>query len=190
MDNYQMTWYMQEIAMHSYGAEHDAERLLAILEDPGTIQSRLVWFHLSSLLAHAAMISKFLAPISRSAAARGADLKAALGVAAASEVLSRNARDNSEHFDERMDNWVEDGAQTIMEVVVPNRQGFNFLAREGTRIRRVLLKDELIYVSENRDGSRFELELRPLIEETTRIGRQALQWIEDNSPYAFIYPGR
>lgn len=96
MDNYQVTWCMQEIAMHSYGAEHDAERLLALLDDPATIQSRLVWFHLSSLLAHAAMISKFLDPVSRSAATRGAELKAALGVAAGSEVLPRNARDNTD----------------------------------------------------------------------------------------------
>lgn len=89
-----------------------------------------------------------------------------------------------------MDSWVEGGVQQILEVVVPNRRGLDYLARERTRIRRVLLKDELVYISDNRDGTRFELELRPMIEEATRIGWQALQWIEDNSPYVFIYPGR
>jgi hypothetical protein len=181
---------MQEISMHAYGVEVDNQRMGYLLDDAGTIQSRLVWFHLSSLLSHAAMISKIVSPISRNAVAtdRSNAIKAAIGIAGDSEVLPRNARDNTEHFDERMDNWVSADANEILEIVLPNRNGYNYLGRAETRIRRVLLKEEYVFVSENRDGSKFELDLHPLLDEIRRIGVESQRWIRDKSPYAFIYP--
>lgn len=190
MNDRHLTWYMQEISMHVYGAEVDLKRIHELLDKNETIQSRLVWFHLASFLSHAGMISKLISPVSRDAAAnaRGAVLKATLNVAATSEVLPRNARDNTEHFDERIDNWVSANATDIMEIVLPNRDGYNFLRGDEKRVRRVLLKQELVFISENRDGSKFELELKPLVQEVGRIGDEATKWLNTKSPYHFVYP--
>lgn len=190
MNERHLTWYMQEIAMHAYGAEVDMGRIHELLDSHETIQSRLVWFHLASFLSHVGMISKLVSPISRDAAAnaRGAALKSELNVAATSEVLPRNARDNTEHFDERIDNWVSANATDIMEVVLLDRGGYIYLRGDEKRVRRVLLKHELVFISENRDGSKFELELKPLVKEVARIGDEATKWINTKSPYHFTYP--
>ena len=190
MNDYHLTWYMQEISMHAYGAEVDMKRIHELLDRHDTIQSRLVWFHLASFLSHVGMISKLVSPISRDPAtnARGAALKAALNVAATSEVLPRNARDNTEHFDERIDNWVSANATDIMEIVLPDRGGYDYLRGDEKRIRRVLLNQELIFISENRDGSKFELELKPMVQEVARIGDEATTWTNTKSPYHFVHP--
>lgn len=190
MNDYQLTWYMQEVSMHSYGAEFDMKRIDDLLSNSEMIQSRLVWFHLSSFLSHVGMISKLVSPISKDASAntRGNALKAALGVSATSEVLPRSARDNTEHFDERIDNWVSANASDIMEIVLPDRDGYNFMRGDEKRVRRVLLKQEYVFMSENRDGSKFELELKPLVQEVARIGHEATMWINTKSPYHFVYP--
>ena len=180
---------MQEVAMHAYGAEVDMKRIQELLVRPETIKSRLVWFHLASFLSHVGMISKLVSPISRdaTATARGSALKAALNVAVTSEVLPRNARDNTEHFDERIDNWVYANAEEIMEIVLPNRDGYNYLRVNEKRVRRILLNQEFVFISENRDGSKFELELNSLVREVARIGNEATNWIKAKSPYHFIY---
>jgi hypothetical protein len=190
MDDYQLTWYMQEISMHAYGSDIDMKCIDNLLTDPEMIQSRLVWFHLSSFLSHVGMISKLVSPISKDAIAkaRGSALKAALSVSTTSEVLPRSARDNTEHFDERIDNWVSANAGNIMEIVLPDRNGYNFMRGDEKRVRRVLLKQEYVFISENRDGSKFEVELRPLAEEVARIGNEATNWINTKSPYHFVYP--
>jgi hypothetical protein len=181
---------MQEVSMHAYGAEVDTKRMNEFLSNSETMQSRLVWFHLASFLSHVGMISKLVAPISKSAEAiaRGTALKALLKISQTSEVLPRNARDNTEHFDERIDNWVSSNAAEILEIVLPNRNGYQFIKANEKRVRRVLLLQENVFISENRDGSKFELELTPLTQEVTRICDEATNWINKNSPYHFIYP--
>lgn len=176
--------------MHAYGAEIDCKRIDELLLEPETVQSRLIWFHLASFLSHVGMISKLVSPISKDATAkaRSTALKTALNIAIESEILPRNARDNTEHFDERIDNWVSKDATDILEAVFPNRQGYQYLRGNDKRVRRVLLQQEYIYISENRDGSKFELEINPLINEIVRIGAESAKWINENSPYHFVYP--
>ncbi len=190
LDGYALTWYMHEICMHGLGAKIEYEKLNAALENDETHQTRLVWFHLTSLLSHSGMISKYLSPISKSvvAVARKNSLRGILGVGADSEVLPRDARDNVEHFDERMDNWVGGENQNFLEIVLADRAGFNFMRVSEKRVKRVLIFDELVFVSEKKDGSQFELSLRPLHDEVQRIAREASRWVAENSPYHFIYP--
>lgn len=178
--------------MHALGARREYHGLLAVLSDIQTQQSRLVWFHLTSFLHHAAMISKFLAPISKGEVtlARRAALRGALSVAADSEVLSRDARDNMEHFDERIDRWIEDKHPTIIEIVLPDRESYEYLGIADKRVKRLLVADELVFISERKDGTKFELALRPVYEEIGRIGRASDKWIGHNSPYVFLYPIR
>lgn len=192
MDDFEITWYMQELSMHSLGVEHEFMNMLQVASNPETRQQRLVWFHLTSCLAHAAMISKYLSPVRPQGVSRERKrtLRRLLEVADDSEILSRKARDNIEHFDERIDNWVGNDCGGILEVVLPNRGGYEFLDGDNKRIKRVLLAEELIFITENRDGSKLEIPLEPVVQEAKRIGSKAGDWIQDNSPYHFIYPGQ
>ena len=187
MNDYELTWYMQEISMHSLGAEIDFKHFLQTVKNEETRQTRTVWFHLTSFLSHAAMISKLVSPISP----RGVKiermnlLQEALNIESNSEVLPRNARDNVEHFDERIDNWIGADSSTLLEVVFPNRAGYDFMNVDEKRVKRILLLDELIFISETRNADKFELKLQPLFDEVKRIGDEAEAWIESTSPYNF-----
>jgi len=138
------------------------------------------------------MISKFLAPISKKevAQARRKAWRDALGVGAESEILPRDARDNIEHFDERMDGWIGDKNPTVLEIVVPTRAGYEFLRIADKRVKRLLIADELVFVSERRDNSKFELHLPPVYQEIERISQAVDKWMGNTSPYEFIYPRR
>lgn len=188
MNDYELTWYMQEISMHGLGAEIDFKHFLQAVKNEETRQTRIVWFHLTSFLSHAAMISKLVSPISP----RGVKiermnlLQEALNIESNSEVLPRNARDNVEHFDERIDNWIGADSSTLLEVVFPNRVGYDFMNVDEKRVKRILLLDELIFISETRNADKFELKLQPLFDEVKRIGNEAEAWIESTSPYNFI----
>ena len=190
MNDYELTWYMQEISMHGLGAEIDFKHFLQAVKNEETRQTRTVWFHLTSFLSHAAMISKLVSPISP----RGVKiermnlLQEALNIESNSEVLPRNARDNVEHFDERIDNWIGADSSTLLEVVFPNRTGYDFMNVDEKRVKRILLLDELIFISETRNADKFELKLQPLFDEVKRIRDEAEAWIESTSPYNFICP--
>ena len=190
MNDYELTWYMQEISMHGLGAEIDFKHFLQAVKNEETRQTRTVWFHLTSFLSHAAMISKLVSPISP----RGVKiermnlLQEALNIESNSEVLPRNARDNVEHFDERIDNWIGADSSTLLEVVFPNRAGYDFMNVDEKRVKRILLLDELIFISETKNADKFELKLQPLFDEVKRIGDEAEAWIESTSPYNFICP--
>jgi hypothetical protein len=114
-------------------------------------------------------------------------LRDKLNVTEQSNVLPRDARDNVEHFDERIDNWVGSDA-AILEIVLDNRAGYDYLRVPEKRVKRVLIQENLVFVSEKRDQTKFELELAPLYEELKRIGEAAQQWIDGDSPYNFVYP--
>ena len=175
IDDYEITWYMHEICMHSLGAHREYLHLEAALHDDRTRQTRIVWFHLTSFLSHSAMISKYLSPISKSdaAAARKQALQDRLGVDGASDVLPRDTRDNIEHFDERLDNWVGGNNQEILEIVLPKRADYNYLKVDQKRVKRVLILDEMAFISEKRDESKFQLDLAPLQAEVEQIGTAA-----------------
>jgi hypothetical protein len=176
--------------MHCAGAEIEYAEFLRKVEDERTKQTRLVWFHLTAFLSHAAMISKLVSPISSNpiAKARKNALREQLEIDEDSEVLPRSARDNIEHFDERIDGWVNSENQNILEIVIPNRESYKFLNVQNKRVRRVLIQEPLVFISEDRDGGQFELELVPLHAEIKRIKNMANQWIGQESPYYFLYP--
>lgn len=192
MDGHELTWYMHELMMHGLGVSRDFEQLQAALADPETRQTRIVWFHLTGFLSHAAMISKYLSPINPSGVkqVRMNALRSKLSVDDSSDILPRNARDNVEHFDERIDNWVGQEGQTILEIVLDDRSGYQYLRADQKRLKRVLLEKEMIFISENRDGSKLELRLHPLADESLRIADEAEKWVKNESPYHFIYPQR
>lgn len=177
--------------MHVLGADIAYQGLLATLANHESRQTRIVWFQLTSFLHHASMISKFVDPISTRevATARGKALQQALDVKEGSEVLPRRARDNIEHFDERIDRWLtNEERRSVMEIVVPTREGYDFLDIANKRVKRVLVADSLTFVSEAKDGTKFELSLEPIYKEIERIGRAAESWL-GGAPYGKIAPG-
>ncbi len=137
INDFELTWYMQEICMHCSGACMGYISLIDLLNDPKTIQSRITWFQLTSFLSHAAMISKYLSPISKGHVAimRKDLLRKTLEIPENSEVLSRDARDNIEHFDERIDNWVGSGHGKILEIVLLDRDTFMHLRGNENKIK-------------------------------------------------------
>lgn len=175
--------------MHGWGASRDFEALQAALADQDIRQTRIVWFHLTSFLSHAAMISKYLSPINPRGVkqTRMNVLRTKLGVDDFSNILPREARDNVEHFDERIDNWIGQDGHTILEMVLDDRSRYQYLRADQKRIKRILLEDEMIFISEKRDGSKLELALQPLFDEAQRIAAEAEKWLENESPYNFIY---
>lgn len=190
MNKEQITWFMQEIQMHCFGAEVAFKGLSEFISDPKTKQTRFVWFELNSFLAHSAMISKYLSPIYTSALKtdRKNSLREALKVDKDSDVLPRNARDNIEHFDERIDNWCTKDINTTLEMVFNDRKKYEFFNYDKKGVKRLLIMDEMIFISENRDGTRFELKLQPIFEEVMRIKEEAEQWLVVDSPYKYFYP--
>lgn len=190
LDNYKLTWYMHEICMHSLGAKIEFDQLASTLDNPDTRQTRLVWFHLTSFLSHSAMISKYLSPRldNEIAILRRQALRVSLKVDDDSEVLLREARNNIEHFDERLDNFVAGDNQNILEIVLPDHSSYEYLRVSEKRVKRVLIYDGMVFISEKKDSSHFQLCLRPLCDEVIRIWKEAEKWISGKSPYHFIYP--
>lgn len=189
LNGFEITWYMQEICMHALGARTEYGRLVAALASDNTRQTRAVWFHLTSFLAHSAMISKYLSPVSKNnvSEVRKKTLKGLLSVNDDSDVLPRDTRDNVEHFDERIDKWVG-RTQDIVEMVLLNRASHDLIRVAEKRVKRLLILDEMVFISERKGGSQFELSLVPLHKEVERIGVEAEGWILKASPYTFIYP--
>jgi len=189
MKDHELTWYMAEVSMHGLCAEMGFQHLTDTLDNPATRHTRSVWFHLSSFLLHAAMVSKYLDPVSPNKVKkeRMTGLRSRLNVTEQSNVLPRDARNNVEHLDERIDNWIGSDA-TILEIVLDNRAAYEHLSISEKRVKRVLIQEGLIFVSEKEDQSKFELELTPLYVELKRIGEAAQHWIDRDSPYHYVGP--
>lgn len=190
MDDYQLTWYIQDIAMHCYGASIYFNNLLEAISDPEIRQTRIVWFNLISFLSNTAMISKYISPTSPMddiKQERKNRIIKALQINQNSPIFDRETRDNIEHFDERIDNWVKDDAKNIIEIV-SDRNTYNFIVNRGKRIKRFLVMEELLFISENRQGNRTELYLEPLEKENQYIFKNAEKWLNECSPYHFIMP--
>jgi hypothetical protein len=190
LNDFEITWYMDEIRMHGMCAHIEYHHLCELLRNDRSRQTRLVWFALTAFLSHAAMMSKYLDPIGKGdvKSVRKDTLRQLLGVAAESDVIPRDARDNVEHFDERVDGWVGTDNVSILESVLPDRAAYQYLRVAEKRVRRVLLLNEMVFISEKRDQSKFQLDLTSLHAEVKRIGDAADTWINTKSPFHFIAP--
>lgn len=187
MDKYHLHWYTDEIEVHTASSISSYQQLLALLENYDTRQSRGVWFVLVSFLTHAAIVSKFLDPIKGDASTieRGNDLRAHLEVPEGSPILPRAARDNLEHIDERIDNWVERKEEALLEMVFPDREGFNHITSRKPAIRRVLIADEMVFISEDRNGVLVEVTLTPTYEAMRSLHAVCQHKLATESPYTY-----
>jgi hypothetical protein len=140
------------------------------------------------------MISKYMNPNSNSALskARASVLKASLEVVEASPIFSRNARNNVEHLDERIDLWIETGPERMLESVFVSRENYEFLNRSeeelrGWFIKRVYLIDEDTFISQGKNGLE-EIDLAALMNEVRRIEQTAVHVLSEDSTVTRVYP--
>ncbi len=188
MDKYHLYWFTDEIYLHVASADANYQNLLILLEDEERKQSRIVWLSLFSFLTHTAMVSKLLFPIGSDKAkeARGSDLRGYLDVAKDSPILLRNARDNLEHIDERIDGWVQRGDKKIIEMVFDDRDGFNYICKDDGAVRRVLIMDEMVFISEDRSGQRIETALVPIHDALKILLSKCTENLAKDMPYSLV----
>lgn len=187
MDKYHLHWFTDEIYLHSSSAIASYQHLQHLLGDSKTCQSRDIWFVLLSFLTHAAMVSKFLDPVGsdKDKKERGEILRGYLGVPSDSPILPRDARNNLEHIDERIDRWAQRGDTKIMEMVFDDRAGFDYIYENGGAIRRVLIAEEMIFISEDHEGHRTETALRPVFDSLSKLHSECAEKLRTDSPYHY-----
>ena len=136
MDDRRLYYYLMEIewqcetALSAFGAlpEPDPTRL-------GGIDADDVYRAVQAGMAAAANVSKMLC--SKKKAARADHLRAVFGVGDDSPIASRTLRNHFEHFDERLDRWIDEHAEK-RSIVNRNVQPMNEGIRAGVESGRVL----------------------------------------------------
>lgn len=188
MDKYHLHWFTDEIHIHTSSALASYMHMLHIAEKAETRQLRQVWFALLSFLTHAAMVSKLFDPIRRDNAKeqRSEALREHLQVAKGAAFLPREARDNLEHIDERIDRWVRSGDTKVIEMVFEDRPGFEYLVERGAAVRRVLILSEMVFISEDRNGNRIETALTPIFESLQTLHARCELKLRTESPYNYL----
>ncbi|WP_044036475.1 hypothetical protein [Octadecabacter arcticus] len=185
---------IEEVLVQTYLAIEAYNRLRETVANENTRQRREVWAYVQSALSHTTMISKYMNPNSNSALskARASVLKASLEVVEASPIFSRNARNNVEHLDERIDLWIETGPERMLESVFVSRENYEFLNRSeeelrGWFIKRVYLIDEDTFISQGKNGLE-EIDLAALMNEVRRIEQTAVRVLSEDSTVTRVYP--
>jgi hypothetical protein len=187
----QLHCYTDEVWLHSVIALGEFDAMVGFLDNPDTLQHRGVWVRLQAFLTHTGMVSKLFSPPTKDAVskARGESLSRHLNVTATSPLMNRDARNAIEHLDERMDNWLRGDTRAFLECVFPDRAALNFLSQSRTAIRRALILDEMVFVTEGKAG-REEAALLPLREELVRIVSKCMQRFKTDDPHSYVHPPR
>jgi hypothetical protein len=95
---------LSEIGHQARIAIRAAERLAAIERGLGPVD---IWSSIQLILVAAGSISKILWPVRDESAARGEILRGLLTIDASSPLYDRRFRNHFEHYDERVEDWLE-----------------------------------------------------------------------------------
>jgi hypothetical protein len=185
----QLHCYTDEVWLHSIIALNEFEAMRDMLSEPDYRQHRGVWVRLQAFLSHAGMVSKLFSPPTDYALskARGERLSQHLNVTSLSPLMDRTARNAIEHLDERMDNWLKNGKSGFLECVFLDRAGFDFLDKSRWSVRRVLLLEEMVFITEGKNHQQ-EMALMPLRDELERIVRECESRLKSDDPYSYVHP--
>jgi hypothetical protein len=123
-------FYIQSMLFNAKAATASVQQINAILhvvaenspDDPvGAIPVHTFLGHLQTLVLHAAALSRYFWPARDQHSWRGVQLRQAFSVDDASPLKSRELRNAIEHFDERLDSYLESdrAGQFIPEYVGP-----------------------------------------------------------------------
>ena len=111
-------FYIQSMLFNARAAAGSIEQINAVMhvvqenspEDPvSALPVHLLLEHLQNLILHAAALSRYFWPSRDKHEWRGAQLRRALSVGDDSPLKSRDLRNAIEHFDERLDVYLEEG---------------------------------------------------------------------------------
>ena len=187
----QLHCYTDEIWLHAVIALNEFDAMQELLTDPDYRQHRGVWVRLQAFLSHTGMVSKLFSPPTGNALSkdRGKKLSQHLNVLSTSPLINRAARNAIEHLDERMDNWLQNGKTGFLECVFLNRAKFDFLDKSRWSIRRVLLLDEMVFITEGQ-SSQQEMALLPLRDELKQIVKECEYRFKNDNPYSYVHPPR
>lgn len=187
---------VEEVLVQTNLAVEAYTRLRETVSNAETRQRREVWAFVQSALSHSAMISKYMSPVRLSplTTVRAQTLKELLNVAEASPVFSRNARNNVEHLDERLDLWISVGGERMLECVFDSRESYDFRNRPeaGERrlfTKRVYLIDEDTFISQGQEGLE-EINLAELMTEILRIQHVAKSFLAKDNAIVRVHPQR
>jgi hypothetical protein len=193
LDRDKISIYVEELWLNAVQGYQMLQIHRKLIESEPTRQLRNNWGILQSALNHSALISKLLNPISSSsfAQARGGILRRELTATleAYPTIMGRAARNNVEHLDERLDLWAQTSDGHLVEAVLPNRSAFDLLQSNSRPVicRRIIILDELIFLSQGRSGVE-EISLARLCEELWNLGEHAGKWMADNDPWNYLHP--
>lgn len=110
-------FYIHSMRFNTLSAEKSITQVNAVLhvvqenspEDPiGALPVHLILDELQNLLIQAAAVSRYFWPARDSHEWRGAQLRSAFGISNDNPLRSRELRNSIEHFDERLDLFLED----------------------------------------------------------------------------------
>jgi len=136
--------------------------------------------HLQNLVIHAAALSRYFWPVGKKHQWRGEQMRAAFEIGEESALKPRELRNAIEHFDERLDLYVEEGlvGQIVPEYVgpVPVSIGVPFHLFRGYYVDTgefELLGDRFNIPEIAREVLRIRDELRQMDEQGGRLRRSA-----------------
>ena len=186
MNRHQRYWYLDELLSQSLAAGVCYSSVLRHLGLPQARDTVLVWSDIAAFLSHAGVMSKVLFPAPADRQDRATELRAVLGIDRLPNLEDRAGRDNIEHMDERIDNWAARDTESLVSMVFEDRAGYNYICTPDKAVRRALIEDERIYVSENRQAERVETQLAELHEVIQEIGNRAFAAMQADPPYHFL----
>lgn len=175
IDPLHLSAWEDEVLIHCHTALGARHRFISLALDPETRQTRLVWAELHAYLTHAAMVSKLLFPSKNECQPLAEAVRHRLSIPYNSPLKTRTGRDNLEHIDERLADWATTAGAGLLESIFENRNELGFLDEHSWRIRRVLLLNEWILITTDRDGQRHETQLSPISEALVTLLHEADQ---------------
>lgn len=130
--------------------------------------------HLQSIVLHGAALSRYFWPVRGGHEARGARLRAALDITDTSPLKSRALRNAIEHFDERLDRYLE---AHVVGYILPRYVG-RTPARDGVpaHLFRAYFVDRGVFALLGE-----EYEMQPLVDEIGRIHNLLVAAVHDGS---------
>jgi hypothetical protein len=182
---------IEEVLIQCVLALNHYAEATALLDHADSRQSRFVWAHLHAFLVQAGMVSKMFLPPQKTPISkeRKNELRSTLKIGDSSPIFDRAARDNVEHFDERLDQWLQADSGGLLEMVFETRSDFDFLFRDGRKqaVRRVLIRDEMTLILPGREGLQAT-RLALIRDEIKSIALRAKSFLEADATVTRISP--
>jgi len=184
---------IEEVYVHCNFALCGLTKVTYHLEDEFNYQHKGVWADLQMGLTNAAIVSAYIFSTKPNTQRRTDFLKQILKPSENSPLMNKVARNYLTHIDEKFDFWLnnENDFSGILETVLPNRKSYDYINSDTYFVRRVLLKEELVFIFQTGQDKK-EYEIKPLMKELELILKNADQYLgkleADDNGLHFIRP--